>query len=125
MKRNLIIFAIILFSAGLASSIFSTISAQNPAPTQLSNQPLTLQDLNILLRRSVGRNMTEADLAVHVERVGIAFDPTPEVIGRLRANGAHPHLLNTVKREAEKLSASSGKLVATGETAPDAFLAET
>jgi len=86
---------------------------------------VTLQELNILLRRSVGRNMTEADLAVHINRVGIAFDPTPEVIGRLRSNGAHPNLLNTIKRSAEKLSASYGKVTSTGAPAPDPFLEET
>lgn len=93
-------------------------------PGQLSNQPLTLPELNILLRRNVGRNMTEADLAVHVERVGIAFDPTPEVIGRLRANGAHPHLLNTIKRTAAKLSASAGKVTPIGDPKLDPFLEE-
>ncbi len=108
-----------------ANDFFSPIAAQTPAPTQLSNQPLTLQELNVLLRRAVGRNMTEPDLAVHIERVGLAFDPTPEVIARLRANGAHPHLLNTIKREAEKLSASHGKLTVIGPPPPDPFLEET
>ncbi|MDQ3011099.1 MAG: hypothetical protein M3X11_10415, partial [Acidobacteriota bacterium] len=89
---------------------------------QLDTEPLTLQNLNTLLRQAVGRNMTEADLAVHVERVGIAFDITPEIIARLRANGAHPHLLNTIKRKAEKLSASAGKLTTAADAAPDAFL---
>src|SRR2546430_2195884 len=92
---------------------------------QLGTEPLTLQNLNTLLRQAVGRNMTEADLPVHVERVGIAFDATPEIIARLRANGAHPHLLNTIKRQAKKLAASTGKLTATADSAPDPFLAET
>lgn len=101
------------------------VSATAQTPGQLNNQPLTLQELNLLLRRNVGRNMTEADLAVHVERVGLAFDPTPEVIGRLRANGAHPHLLNTIKRAAAKLSASAGKVTPIGEPKPDPFLEAT
>lgn len=125
MKKTIFILAIAFACSITAADLRSAILAQTPAPTQLSNQPLTLQDLNILLRRSVGRNMTEPDLAVHVERVGIAFDPTPEVISRLRANGAHPHLLNTIKRVAEKLSASFGKLTVTGTPPPDPFLEET
>lgn len=113
--------AILIAGANLRSDAV----AQTPAATQLSNQPLTLQDLNILLRRSVGRNMTEPDLAVHVGRVGLAFEATPEAISRLRANGAHPHLLNAIKRASEKLSASYGKLTVTGTPPPDAFLDET
>ncbi|MFN0087343.1 MAG: hypothetical protein ACKVX9_18280 [Blastocatellia bacterium] len=89
-------------------------------------QPLTLQALTLMLRREVGRNMTEADLAIRVARVGIAFDPTPEVVGRLRANGAHPNLINAIKRAAEKLSANAvlgNKVTATGPAA-DPFIEE-
>lgn len=131
MKRSAFIFAIALGLAAISVDFYSTSSAQGQYPrtassqTALSNEPLTLQTLNLLLRQAVGRNMTEADLAVHIERVGVAFDPTPEVISRLRANGAHPNLLNTIKREAEKLSASAGKLTVTAGAAPDEFLAET
>ena len=138
MKRSIVFLAVAL---GLAIVIMNFLPAslaqrpqgqmqrpgQRPLPDrpQLGTEPLTLQNLNTLLRQAVGRNMTEADLAVHVERVGIAFDVTPEIIARLRANGAHPHLLNTIKRQAEKLSASAGKLTTTAEAAPDPFLAET
>jgi hypothetical protein len=95
-------------------------SAQGQNP----NQPLTSQDLNRMLRQSVGRNMTEADLAIYIERVGVAFDPTPEIVSRLRANGAHQHLINTIKRAAEKLSTSSGTVVATGPQRQDPFIEE-
>jgi hypothetical protein len=91
------------------------------------NQPLTLQALNLLLRREVGRNMMEADLAVRVTRLGIAFDPTPDVVSRLRANGARQNLINAVKRAAEKLSANAAlgnTVVATGAGQPDAFIEE-
>lgn len=110
-----IILVIILASGGLA------VSAQEP---QLTNQPLSLQELNILLRRAIGRNMTEAMLAVHIERVGIAFDPAPDVVARLRANGAHQHLINTIKRAAEKLTEPTGKVVAIGPQEPDPVIAE-
>lgn len=123
--RKMSFSVILLACLFVAGEVFSPSSAQTPAPTQLSNQPLTLQELNVLLRRAIGRNMTEPDLAVHIERVGLAFDPTPEVISRLRANGAHPHLLNIIKRTAEKLSASYGKLTVTGTPPPDPFLEET
>ena len=92
---------------------------------QLSNEPVTLQRLNIMLRQSVGRNLTEADLAVHLERVGIDFDPTPDVVKRLRANGAHQHLLNVIKRQAEKLVQAAGKVVPIGPAPRDPFLEET
>jgi hypothetical protein len=92
---------------------------------QAANEPLTLPALNTLLRREVGRDMTEADLAVRVERFGIAFDPTPDAVSRLRANGAHQNLINTVKRAADKLSASAGKVVATGLQPSDPFIEET
>lgn len=121
-NRTAFILAFISACAIVVLGLTDSTAAQ--APGQLSSQPLTLSEFNILLRRNVGRNMTEADLAVHVERVGIAFDPTPEVIGRLRANGAHPHLLNTIKRAAEKLSASAGKVTPIGEPKPDPFLEE-
>ncbi len=125
MKKIVFIAAIAFALLFAGADLVSAILAQTSAPTQLSNQPLTLQDLNILLRRSVGRNMTEPDLAVHVERVGLAFEATPEAISRLRANGAHPHLLNAVKRASEKLSASYGKVTVTGTPPPDTFLEET
>lgn len=87
--------------------------AQSPG----ENGPLTLRDLHNLLRRSVGRDMTEGDLAAQVERFGIAFDPTPEVINRLRAAGAHPHLINAVKRAGERL-------LAIHQAAPDRLIEE-
>ncbi|MCI0336847.1 MAG: hypothetical protein L0226_04680 [Acidobacteria bacterium] len=104
----------------VSSSSISSASTQQQNP----NQPLTLQELNKTLRQAVGRNMTEAELAVYIERVGIAFDPTPDVVSRLRANGAHQHLINTIKRAAEKLSASSGKVIEIGPQASDPFIEE-
>jgi hypothetical protein len=89
----------------------------------LPNQPMTLPELNKLLRQSVGRNMTEAVLAVQIERVGIAFDPTPEVVNRLRSLGVHQHLINTIKRAAEKLSASA-KVVPIGQPPKDPIIEE-
>ncbi|MGH9844603.1 MAG: hypothetical protein ACREEM_38270 [Blastocatellia bacterium] len=115
MKRYFIIIAIIL-----------SIAVSSPAQDQNPNQPLTLQALNLLLRREVGRNMTEADLAVRVERLGIAFDPAPDVVGRLRANGARQNLINAIKRAAEKVSANAvlGNTVTTTGAQPDAFIEE-
>jgi hypothetical protein len=88
------------------------LSLPSVAQPEASNQPLTLQDINLLLRRSVGRNMTEGDLAARIQRLGVAFDPTPEIIGRLRFNGAHPHLLNVIKRAGEKFAPASDVIVA-------------
>jgi hypothetical protein len=101
------------------------VPAKGQDGNQAADEPLTLTTLNTLLRREVGRNITEADLAARVERFGIAFDPTPEAVSRLRANGAHQHLINVVKREADKLSASAGKVVATGPQTSDPFIEET
>jgi hypothetical protein len=115
--KNAILFVAIVLSFG--GSAFG----QNPnAP----NEPLTLQTLNIMLRREVGRNMTEADLAVRVARLGIAFDPTPDVVSRLRANGAHQNLINAIKRAAEKVSANAvlGNTVTVTGAKPDAFVEE-
>jgi hypothetical protein len=109
--------AILIFS-------FSVVSAQRQS-TQNSNEPLTLRDLNKMMRESVGRNMTEADLAVYIGRYGIAFDPTPDVVSRLRANGAHQSLINAIRRESEKLSASAGRVVPIGQPAADPFIEET
>ena len=117
----------ISFAVIIASLIYSMplVSAGGQSVTQAGNEPLTLQAMNIMLRREVGRNMTEADLAVRVERFGIAFDPTPDAVSRLRANGAHQNLINAIKRSAEKLSASAGKVVAFGAQASDPFIEET
>jgi len=93
--------------------------------SSLPDRPVTLPELITLLRRSVGRNLTEADLAAHLERVGVAFDPNAEAIKRLRANGAHQHLLNTLRREAEKLLNAGGKVVPIGPPPVDRFLEET
>lgn len=99
-----------------------SISLTSVAQPEATNQPLTLQDVNLLLRRSVGRNMTESDLAARIQRFGLAFAPTPEVIGRLRFNGAHPHLLNVIKRAGEKFAPASDVIVAT--KVADPFIAE-
>jgi hypothetical protein len=110
----------LLFFTG-SSPLISSVSTQQQNP----NQPLTLQELNERLHQSAGHYMTEADLAVYIERFGITFDPTPDVISRLRANGAHQHLINTLKRAAEKLSASSGgKVVAIGTQTSDPVIEE-
>src|SRR5215475_11026137 len=101
------------------------VSAKGKSGNQTANEPLTLQALNVMLRREVGRNMTEGDLAARVERYGVAFDPTPSVVSQLRANGAHQNLINAIKRQAEKLSASAGKVVATGPQPSDPIIEET
>jgi hypothetical protein len=116
MRKSVITIALILIFGGLLPFA----SAQTP----VVNEPLTLQALNLLLRREVGRSMTEADLAVRVERIGVAFDPTPDSISRLRANGAHQNLINAVKRASAALSASTGKVVAIGPQASDPFIEE-
>src|SRR5262245_25570032 len=116
-------------SFGVIGALFICSAILVPAKGQSGNQaatePLTLQALNILLRREVGRDMTEADLAARIERFGIAFDPTPDAVSRLRANGAHQNLINAVKRAADKLSASAGKVVLTGPQPTDPFIEET
>jgi hypothetical protein len=99
------------------------VPAKGQSGSQVADGPLTLQALNILLRREVGRSMTEADLATRVERFGIAFDPTPDTVSKLRANGAHQNLINAIKREVDKLSAAS-KVVSTGPQSSDPFLEE-
>lgn len=96
-----------------------------PGPPGPPTQPVTLQDLNRLLRQSVGRNLTEAELALAIERVGIAFDPTPEAVSRLRANGAHQNLINTIRRIDEKLKNAAGKVAPIGPAAKDPFIEET
>jgi hypothetical protein len=117
-KSFAVIVALLICSALL-------VPAKGQGGSQAADAPLTLQALNTMLRREVGRNMTEADLAVRIERFGIAFDPTPDAVSRLRANGAHQNLINAIKRESEKLSSSTGTVVATGPQPSDPFIEET
>jgi hypothetical protein len=100
-------------------------STKGQSGSQAGNEPLTLQALNTILRREVGRNMTEADLAARIERFGIAFDPTPDAVSLIRKNGGRQNLINAVKRAADKLSASAGKVVMTGPQHSDPFIEET
>src|SRR5262245_38947630 len=116
-KSSAVIVALLICSALL-------VPAKGQSGNQAANEPLTLQALNIMLRREVGRDMTEADLAARIERFGIAFDPTPDTVSRLRANGAHQNLINAVKRAADKLSAS-GNVVMNGPQQTDPFIEET
>src|SRR5215468_128414 len=117
-KSSAVIVALFICSALL-------VPAKGQSGNQAANEPLTLQALNIMLRREVGRDMTEADLATRIERFGIAFDPTSDSVSRLRANGAHQNLINAVKRAADKLSASAGKVVSAGPPPADPFIEET
>lgn len=128
MRQKIILLTVllcVLAFPGLAQRTLPTFPSGQRATTQLPTGPLTLQDLNLLLRRQVGRDLTEAQLAVQLERSGIAFDPTPEAISRLRANGAHQHLINTIKRAAEKLSATANDKIVSLKDKPDPFLEET
>lgn len=118
MKQRIILLVLFLCVFGLPAW------AQR-ASTVLPNEPLTLQDMNILLRRQVGRDLTEANLALLVERVGLGFDPTPEAVSRLRANGAHQHLINTIKRVSERLNANANSKITILRETPDPFLEET
>jgi len=92
------------------------------AQGEASIRPMTLSELDKLLTNCC---LTEGFVAALIERGGIAFDPTPEVIERLRAKGAHQHLINTIKRAAEKKSASAGNLVITGPSPKDPFIEAT
>ena len=89
-----------------------------------TNEPYTLQSLNIALRQKVGRDLTEANLAILVDRAGIAFDPTPEAVARLRTNGAHQQLINAVKRAGERLSATANSTIIIHKETVDPFLDE-
>src|SRR5262245_52140716 len=115
------------FAAIVALFICSAllVPAKGQGGRPAADEPLTLQALNTMLRREVGRNMTEADLAARIERFGIAFDPTPDAVSRLRANSAHQNLINAVKRAADKFSASAGKVVITGPQPSDPIIEET
>src|SRR5262249_970489 len=125
MKQKLILLIgllCVLTLPALAQRATPISPAGQHSTTQLPSGPLSLQDLNLLLRRQVGRDLTEANLAILIERVGLAFDPTPEAVGRLRANGAHQHLINTIKRVAERLSATANDKVVILRENPDPFL---
>lgn len=121
MKRSGLACCVVLFVLGAAT--FSG-WAQQRSPVPANNDPLTLVEVNNLLRTSVGRNMTEGDLAARIERVGIAFDPTPQVINRFRGAGAHAHLLNTIKRAGERFAVASGTAITTSVAPADPLIEE-
>ncbi|MFN7945998.1 MAG: hypothetical protein U0Z53_11650 [Blastocatellia bacterium] len=104
----------------------AAVQAQSSAASSASaSEPLTLSQLNILLRRQVGRDMTEGDIAARIDKFGIAFDPKPDVISRLRANGAHQHLINAIKRANERLIDAAGeRAVSIRTAAPDPIIEE-
>src|SRR4029079_16856859 len=111
MKQKIVLLTFLLCALVLPALAQRATTTSPGGASQLPNGPLSLQDLNLLLRRQVGRDLTEANLAILIDRVGIAFDPTPEAVSRLRANGAHQHLINTIKRAAERLSATANDKV--------------
>lgn len=121
MKKYCLACCVVLFALGAV-----TLSGwAQQRPTNVANgDPLTLAELNKLLRYSVGRDMTEGDLAARVERLGLAFDPTPEIINRLRTAGAHPYLLNTIKRAGERFTAAAGTAITARVTPPDPIIEE-
>jgi hypothetical protein len=109
----------------LLIALASVAVAQRATTLSQTNEPFTLQSLNIALRQRVGRDLTEANLAILVDRAGIAFDPTPEAISRLRANGAHQHLINAIKRAGDRLSATANSTIIVHKETADPFLEET
>ena len=97
-----------LLTVIFAGLLAVTVCAQRATPmAPQSAGPLTVTDLMMMMRRQVGRDMTQADLATRIDRVGLDFYPTPEIITRLRSQGAYPHLLNSVRRAGEKFNASA------------------
>jgi hypothetical protein len=119
-------FIISSFILVLSSLVAGPAQAQSSTNSGVApNEPLTLSQLNILLRRSVGRDMTEGDIAARIDKSGIAFDPKPDVISRLRANGAHQHLINAIKRANDRLIAAAGApAVSIRAAAPDPVIEE-
>lgn len=129
MHRKTCLYFKFCFSLLLVCFVFPTAIPAQTSVRASSNggvsEPLTLTKLQLLLRRQVGRDMTEGDLAVIIDRYGIDFDPTPEVISRLRSNGAHQHLINAIKRAEEKLIAAAGeRAVSIRPGAPDPLIEE-
>ena len=118
--KKIFVVIVLLF---ICSALLVPVKGQSRS--QAAYEPLALQALNAMLIREAGRSTIEAYLAERIERFGIAFDPTPDAISQLRKNGAHQNLINTVKRAADKLSASAGKVVATGLRPADPFIEET
>lgn len=108
MKYAFVLLLLILSTApGLAQR---PMPGQRPVSSgpQLPDGPLSLQDLSLALRRNVGRDMTEADLGARIQRFGIDFIATPELMARFRSLGAHPHLLNVIRRASDKFAPSPG-----------------
>ena len=103
-------------------NVFCLAQPSPSAPQQ--TQPYMPQDINMALRRNVGRDMTENDLAARIQRLGVAFDPTPEIVSRFRFNGAHPHLINTIKRAGEKYAPTSDVVVSTKVNMADPIIEE-
>lgn len=103
---------IILTAFVLVSLTTSSIGQYPRQSAPETTGPFTVQIINTMLRRNVGRDMTEADLAARIQRQGVDFVPTPEIIGRFRFNGAHPHLINVIKHAGEKFAPASDVVVA-------------
>ncbi len=122
-RTIILIFIVTTFLAGLSIAQPRTLESRSQQPPETTG-PLTLQDLNLLLRRSVGRNMTESDVAARVQRFGIDFSLTPEAIAKLRSNGAHPTLINAIKRAGEKFSPNSDVIVTTKVNVTDPIIDE-
>ncbi len=115
---SVVVLAILLLPA-------QPVQAQSTVSSVSANEPLTLQQLSTLLRRSVGRDTTEGEIAARIDRSGIAFDPKPDVVSRLRAVGAHQHLINAIKRANERLIAAAGEpAVSIRAAAPDPLIEE-
>lgn len=114
---------VILTFVSMTALMVLPVAAQG-ASSLVSDGPLTQQQVFTLLRRSVGREMTEGDLAALIERVGIAFDPKPEIISRLRFQGAHAHLINAIKRAAEKLTVGTGEVISIRKAENDPLIEE-
>src|SRR5690349_6363564 len=121
MKRYGLACCVVLF---VLSAVTLSGWAQQRSAAPAINDPLTLVEVNNMLRVSVGRNMTEGDLAARIERAGISFDPTPQIINRLRGAGAHPHLLNMIKRAGERFAVASGTAITTSVAPPDPLIEE-
>ena len=104
------LFILTLFTLTCLTNLSFAQYQRQPAQPEITG-PFTVQLLNTMLRRNVGRDMTEGDLAARIQRLGIDFVPTPELIGRFRFNGAHPHLINVIRRAGEKFAPASDTIV--------------
>ncbi|HEY6332354.1 MAG TPA: hypothetical protein VI756_23720, partial [Blastocatellia bacterium] len=105
MKRitHLCALFLLLFTLSLGAAGFSQ---TNPAASgQQKTAPITKEELIAMIKKAGPRQLSQGDIALQVDKRGLAFKLDDQAIAELKAAGAQSLLIDSIKHSTEDAAA--------------------